>query len=43
MFNISQENWQFDFPKLLELKDNYAKDLQVPCKKVSLEGEGEGE
>ena len=42
MFNSSEENWQFDFPKLLEIKDNYAKDLQVSNKKVSLEEEEEG-
>jgi len=37
MFNSSQEYWHFDFPKILKIKDNYAKGLQVPSKKVSLE------
>jgi|ETNmetMinimDraft_20_1059909.scaffolds.fasta_scaffold11779_3 predicted O-linked N-acetylglucosamine transferase (SPINDLY family) len=41
MFNSSQEYWHFDFPKILEIKDNYAKDLQVSNKKVSIEEEEE--
>jgi hypothetical protein len=34
-FNFSGEKWKFDVPKLLELKDNYSKDLQVTGKKPS--------
>ena len=34
-FNFSQENFEFHIPKLLKLKDNYVKDLQVACKKPS--------
>lgn len=33
----------FSFPKILEIKDNYTKDLQVTCKKLSLEKEKEKE
>ena len=40
-FNNSKDLWHFDFPKMLELKDNYTKDLQVTSKKLSLEAEAE--
>ena len=35
IFNFSQENFNFDFPKIAEIKDNYSKDLQGACKKLS--------
>lgn len=35
LFNKSEEKWNFECPKLLELKDNYLKDLQAPNKKPS--------
>ena len=40
---FSQEKWDFDLPKMLEIKDNYLKDLQVTGKKLSLEVEKEKE
>jgi hypothetical protein len=43
LFNKSGEKWNFECPKLLELKDNYLKDLQAPSKKPSNHKEEEGE
>lgn len=34
-FDSSGKRWSFDFPKMLEIKDNYTKDLQVTGKKPS--------
>ena len=34
-FNFSEENFNFDFPKILEIKDNYTRDCQVTAKNVS--------
>jgi hypothetical protein len=42
LFNKSGEKWFFDCPKLLELKDNYLKDLQASGKKPSKHKEAEG-
>ena len=33
--NFSEEKWEFQDCKLLELKDNYSKDLQGSCKKLA--------
>ena len=33
--NYSEEEWEFDFPKIVEIKDNYTKDLQAAGKKPS--------
>lgn len=33
--NFSKEKWEFQDCKLLELKDNYSKDLQGSCKKLA--------
>ena len=41
--NFSEKNWEFDFPKVLELKDNYTKDLQGTSKKPSKQTEAEAE
>jgi hypothetical protein len=41
--NFSEKKWEFDFPKVLELKDNYTKDLQVTGKKPSKQTETETE
>ena len=43
LFDNSKENWFFDCPKLLELKDNYTKDLQASNKKPSDHKEAEEE
>ena len=43
IFNFSQENFDFDFPKIAEIKDNYSKDLQGACKKLSNQKEVEVE
>ncbi len=43
LFNFSKEKWVFSVPKLLELKDNYIKDLQVAGKKPSHHKEEEEE
>jgi septum formation inhibitor MinC len=32
---FSQERWEFQLPKIAEIKDNYTKDLQVTSKKPS--------
>ncbi len=41
--NFSEKLWNFNVPKLLDLKDNYSKDLQAPCKNVSNHKEVEEE
>ena len=41
--NFSEKKWEFDFPKVLELKDNYTKDLQGAGKKPSKQTEAETE
>jgi len=41
--NFQKDLWHFSVPKLLELKDNYTKDLQVSRNKPSLEEEEEEE
>lgn len=43
LFNFKKEKWNFDCPKLLELKDNYLKDLQASGKKPSKHKEEEVE
>ena len=43
LFNFQKEKWNFDCPKLLELKDNYLKDLQASGKKPSKHKEVEVE
>lgn len=43
LFNFSSEKWNFNCPKILELKDNYIKDLQATGKKPSKHKEEEGE
>ena len=40
---FSLEKWEFDFPKILEIKDNYTKDLQATGKKLSKHKEVEVE
>ena len=42
---FSEEEWEFEFPKIVEIKDNYTKDLQETCNTLSnhKEGEKEGE
>ena len=37
LFNTDGKKWEIDFPKILEIKDNYIKDLQVSCKKLSID------
>lgn len=39
IFDKTLENWKFKMPKMLELKDNYTKDLQVSSKKLSIDKE----
>ena len=41
--NFSEKNWEITFPKIAKIKDNYTKDLQAPCKKLSIEEEEEEE
>src|SRR3990167_1867040 len=41
--NYFEKNWEFSFPKMAEIKDNYTKDLQGACKKLSIEEEEEEE
>ena len=41
--NFSENNWHFDMPKMLELKDNYTRDLEVASKKPSKHKEEEVE
>ena len=43
LFDCSKEKWHFEFDKILEIKDNYTRDLQVSCKKPSIEVEVEVE
>lgn len=43
LFDFSKEKWNFDFPKVAEIKDNYTKDLQVASKKPSNHKEEEVE
>ncbi len=38
---FSEEKWEFRFHKILEIKDNYTKDLQVTCNKPSKHKEKE--
>ena len=33
--NISQKNFHFNFPKILEIKDNHSTNLQVTCKSLA--------
>lgn len=40
---FSEKEWEFEFPKIVEIKDNYTKDLQGAGKKVSLDKEVEVE
>ena len=42
-FNISEEKFNFSLTKILEIKDNYTKDLQGACKKPSNHKEEEVE
>jgi hypothetical protein len=35
LVNYSEKKWEIDFPKIMEIKDNYMKDLQASCKKPS--------
>ena len=42
-FNFHEKNFEFDFPKVMEIKDNYTKNLQATSNKVSLEVEVEVE
>ncbi len=41
--DFQKEMWVFSFPKILEIKDNYSKDLQVSCKKLSIDAEEDAE
>lgn len=43
--NFSEVYWKFSMPKIVEIKDNYTKDLQETCNTLSnhKEGEKEGE
>ena len=41
--DFSQERWELEVPKMLDLKDNYIKDLQVAGKKPSKHKEVEEE
>lgn len=43
LFNKTLEKWEFHFPKMLEIKDNYLKDLQAAGKKLSKHKEEEEE
>lgn len=43
LVNFSENNWDFNFTKIAEIKDNYTKDLQASGKKVSIEEEVEKE
>lgn len=43
LFNFQKEKWVFELTKMLELKDNYIKDLQATSKKPSIEEEEEEE
>lgn len=43
LVNFSKEKWEFNFPKIAEIKDNYTKDLQASRKKLSIEVEVEEE
>lgn len=39
--DFSENIWNFDFPKIAEIKDNYTKDLQGACKGLAPYKEGE--
>lgn len=41
--NNRQKKWEIHFPKIAEIKDNYTKDLQGSCKKLSKHKEKEKE
>ncbi len=42
-FDSSGKRWSFHLPKMLDIKDNYTKDLQAPSKKLSHHKEVEEE
>lgn len=41
--DLSGKKWEIHFPKIAKIKDNYTKDLQESCKKLSIEKEKEKE
>lgn len=43
LFNKTSEKWNFEVCKMMELKDNYTKDLQASSKKPSNQKEAEAE
>ena len=43
LFNKTKKKWEFELPKILEIKDNYTKDLQATGKKPSKHKEKEEE